>query len=98
MRSIVFLLPEPWIDLIDKAKGDQPRTYWLRDVIRQGLKDQGIWPEKEDEHRIYVSLEQQIQKLWESRGLEVEEEKVSPLGEGRFIWTIIAKEKREDRR
>lgn len=41
----------------------------------------------------YETLEQQIQKLWASRGLEVLEERVEPLTQGEFRWIIIARVK-----
>jgi len=41
----------------------------------------------------YKSLEQQIRELWASRGLEVIEERVEPVDENNFKWTIIAREK-----
>jgi hypothetical protein len=46
----------------------------------------GIMPEHE-------TLEEQIIKLWKSRGLTVLEEKVIPLGKDKFSWTIIAERK-----
>ncbi len=38
----------------------------------------------------YKTLEQQIQELWKSRGLNVLEETFEAVGENRFKWTIIA--------
>lgn len=38
----------------------------------------------------YKTLEQQIQELWESRGLKVLEEIFEPLGKNKFRWTITA--------
>jgi len=40
----------------------------------------------------YKTLEQQIQDLWASRGLEVIEETFEGLEENKFKWTITAKE------
>jgi len=39
----------------------------------------------------YKSLETQIIELWRSRGMEVLEESVKHLGDGRFEWKIIAR-------
>ena len=41
----------------------------------------------------WKTLEQQIQELWASRGLEVVEEKFRSLGDGIFEWVIVAKER-----
>lgn len=41
----------------------------------------------------HKTLEQQIQELWESRGLEVLEERVRALDNEKFEWIIIAKKK-----
>jgi len=41
----------------------------------------------------YKTLEQQIHELWESRGLEVLEERFESIGKNKFKWTIIAKKK-----
>jgi len=38
----------------------------------------------------YKTLEQQIQELWESRGLKVLEERCKAVGKNKFKWTIIA--------
>jgi len=42
----------------------------------------------------YKTLEQQIRELWASRGFEVVEETVRALKNGKFKWTIIAREKK----
>jgi len=42
----------------------------------------------------YKTLEQQIQELWNSRGMEVVEERVRAIGDEKFEWTIIAKSKK----
>lgn len=39
---------------------------------------------------MYKTLEQQIQELWESRGLKVLEERFKAVGKNKFKWTIIA--------
>jgi len=39
----------------------------------------------------YKGLEQQIQELWASRGLEVLEETCEAVGKNKFKWTIIAR-------
>ena len=44
----------------------------------------------------YKSLEQQIQELWASRGLEVIEERFRALKHGKLKWVIIAKKKKEE--
>jgi len=44
----------------------------------------------------YKSLEQQIRELWVSRGLEVIEERVEPVDENTFKWTIIAREEKDE--
>lgn len=46
MKQIALRVPEPWPELMDKASEDQSRNAWLRDVIRDALKDAGVWPEK----------------------------------------------------
>jgi hypothetical protein len=43
----------------------------------------------------YKTLEQQIQELWASRGLEVIEEQFESVGKNKFKWTIIARKKKE---
>lgn len=43
---------------------------------------------------VYRTLEQQIAELWESRGLEVGEIRVTPLDDGRMQWSITAKEQK----
>lgn len=91
MKLITLYMPEPWLELIDKARGELDRSVWLRDIIRDALRDAGIWPE--NEKTIPLSLEQQINALWESRGLEVLEERVRNLGPGKFEWVIIAQRK-----
>jgi len=44
-------LPKAWMPLIDRARGDQPRSYWIRDLIRDALKRQEAWPEWAEEER-----------------------------------------------
>jgi hypothetical protein len=44
-----------------------------------------------EENQEYKTLEQQIQELWQSRGLDVLEEKVEVIDENTFKWTITAK-------
>ena len=39
----------------------------------------------------YKTLEQQIQELWASRGMEVLEEGFEAISENKFKWIIIAK-------
>jgi len=39
----------------------------------------------------YRTLEQQIQELWASRGLEVTKEIFQAIGKDEFKWTIIAR-------
>jgi hypothetical protein len=41
----------------------------------------------------YQSLDQKIRDLWASRDLEVIEERVRALEDGKYEWTIIAKPK-----
>lgn len=43
----------------------------------------------------YKTLEQQIQELWASRGLEVIEERFRALKNGKLKWTIIARERKK---
>lgn len=43
---------------------------------------------------VYKTLEQQIQDLWASRGLEVLKETVEGIGKNKFKWTITAKRDR----
>jgi len=43
----------------------------------------------------YQSLEVQIRDLWASRGLEVVEERVRALTDGKYKWTIIARPKEQ---
>jgi len=46
--TIPLNVPKTWIPLIDKARGDFSRNNWIRDLIRDALKKEGLWPEKED--------------------------------------------------
>lgn len=39
----------------------------------------------------YKGLEQQINELWASRGLEVIKETCEAVGKNKFKWTVIAK-------
>lgn len=48
MKHIALLVPEAWIPMMDEAKKDQYRNAWIRDVIRDALKNQGIWPEEDE--------------------------------------------------
>jgi hypothetical protein len=42
MKLTTILLPVAWLKLIDEAKGDQSKSVWIRDQIRDGLKDSGV--------------------------------------------------------
>ena len=42
----------------------------------------------------YKTLEQQIQELWASRGLEVLEETFEVIGRNKFRWIIVARDGR----
>lgn len=59
-KPINVLLPTPWIPYIDEARGDQERAPWIRDIVRDALKDLGVWPsnpkEDLDEQKKYVNI------------------------------------------
>ncbi|MDH5439041.1 MAG: hypothetical protein OEZ48_00075 [Candidatus Bathyarchaeota archaeon] len=40
-----FLVPKIWLPLIKKAAGSQPSVaHYLRNLIRDDLKERGLWP------------------------------------------------------
>ncbi|MCJ7561244.1 ribbon-helix-helix domain-containing protein [Candidatus Bathyarchaeota archaeon] len=43
MKVINLWIPPFWLKLIDQARKDRSRSEWIRDVIRDALKDQGAW-------------------------------------------------------
>jgi len=88
MKLIPLLVPEKWLPLIDKARGDIPRNVWVREAIRDLLIELEVWPKTEEP--VYITLEQKIMALWKRKGMEVIEEKVKPIGSGKFEWKIIA--------
>jgi len=52
MKLIVLHVPEAWMPLIDRARKELPRNYWIRDAIRDALKEEGVWPKEEIERKV----------------------------------------------
>jgi len=47
-KMMNLLLPRAWYPLIDRAKGDITRCEWIRDVIRDALREAKVWPGDEE--------------------------------------------------
>lgn len=51
MKNVALLVPETWLPLLEKAKGEQNRNAWLRAVIRDHLIDTGVWPQEKEKQK-----------------------------------------------
>jgi len=45
MYTFHVSVPKAWLSAIDKSRGDCSMDTWIRDLIRDALKQSGNWPE-----------------------------------------------------